>query len=275
VGTEFAVFVSIDGGRSWERLMNGMPTVAIHDLLIHPRDNDLIAGTHGRGVWICDDITPLQQLDKNLLLSATFLFENPVATRWLGISRGATRGHQLFIGPNPPSMSQVPPNNSPREIANTATVNYYLKSSFDESPVLEIEDLDSDNTFKVLLENSAGIHRFRWNMRFDPSEEQKEEFLEKMEEVFSQLREFVNKDRKKMLDKLHTKFRSAETPKELNAVRQELVENFRIFAPRRDFFGDPLQGPDAGTGIFRLTLNAKTKVHTCHLTIRGDPLFQK
>src|SRR5690606_12731448 len=62
VGTEFGVFVSTNGGASWSRLAGGFPTVAVHDMLIHPRENDLVIGTHGRGIWILDDITPLEQL---------------------------------------------------------------------------------------------------------------------------------------------------------------------------------------------------------------------
>jgi photosystem II stability/assembly factor-like uncharacterized protein len=61
VGTEHGVWATTNGGRSWSQLP-GMPTVAVHDLVIHPRDNDLIVGTHGRGIYIYDDLTPLQQL---------------------------------------------------------------------------------------------------------------------------------------------------------------------------------------------------------------------
>jgi hypothetical protein len=275
IGTEFALFVSIDGGGSWDRLMNGMPTVAIHDLLIHPRSNDLIAGTHGRGVWICDDITPLQQLRKDLLTSEAFLFDSPLATRWHGISRGATRGHQLFIGPNPLSMSQVPPSNSPTEIVNTATINYYLKASFDKSPSLEIKDLDVDRTFTTSLENSSGIHRFRWDMHFDPSDEQKKEFLEKLENIFSELKEHLDKDQMKLLDNLYKEFESAKTIEELNEIRKKLIENFRMFAPRRNFFGEPLRGPEAEAGTYRLTVIANGKVYSRYLKIRNDPLLKK
>jgi photosystem II stability/assembly factor-like uncharacterized protein len=275
LGTEFAVFVSIDGGETWERLMNGMPTVAIHDLMIHPRDNDLIAGTHGRGVWICDDITPLQQLNQKILSSEASLFDSPVATRWYGISRGATRGHQLFIGQNPQSMSQVSPNNSPTEIANTATINFFLKTSLKERPILEIKDLDGERTLTALLENSPGIHRFRWDMHFDPSEDQREAFLVKLENVFSQLKESAEKHQMKLLASLHKKFKNAETPEEQNWIREQLLENFRIFAPRRNFFGEPLRGPEAGTGTYRLTLNANEKSYTRYLVIRKDPLLKK
>ena len=63
-GTEFGLFISLDGGRNWERFMNNYPTVRTDDILIHPRDGDLIVATHGRSIWIADDITPLQQMER-------------------------------------------------------------------------------------------------------------------------------------------------------------------------------------------------------------------
>ena len=62
LGTEYAFYVSLDGGKEWKRFMNGLPTVRIDDIIVHPRDNDLIVGTHGRSIWIIDDISALQQM---------------------------------------------------------------------------------------------------------------------------------------------------------------------------------------------------------------------
>ena len=62
VGTEFGLYVSLDGGKKWQKFMNNLPTARVDDILIHPRDNDLIVATHARGIWIADDISPLQQL---------------------------------------------------------------------------------------------------------------------------------------------------------------------------------------------------------------------
>jgi len=87
-GSEFSCFVSLDGGRSWDRFMNNMPTVAFHDLAIHPRDGDLIAGTHGRSLWIADDITPLQQFTEEVRSSEAYLFEQRPVTIWEDASRG-------------------------------------------------------------------------------------------------------------------------------------------------------------------------------------------
>ena len=57
VGTEFGLYISLNGGREWKPFMSGMPTIRVDDIVIHPRDNDLIVGTHGRGIYILDDIT--------------------------------------------------------------------------------------------------------------------------------------------------------------------------------------------------------------------------
>ncbi|HUF28912.1 MAG TPA: hypothetical protein VMM18_18165 [Gemmatimonadaceae bacterium] len=169
-GTEFSVHASVDGGRSWHRLMNGMPTVAVHDLVIHPRDGDLIAGTHGRSVWILDDISPLQQLTPAVLASDVHLFENRVATQWKGISRGATRGHMLFTGRNPLTVAQRPPGNSPSELATSATVSFYLRNAPAGPARLEIASLDGTQTFTAEIPATAGVNRYFWNMRFAPAE---------------------------------------------------------------------------------------------------------
>ena len=60
-GSEFGLFVSPDRGGRWMRIKSNLPTVPIHEIVIHPRDNDMIVATHGRSIWILDDITPLQQ----------------------------------------------------------------------------------------------------------------------------------------------------------------------------------------------------------------------
>ncbi len=101
VGTEFGLYVTLDGGREWKRFSNGLPTVRIDDLLIHPRDRDLIVATHGRSFYIADDITPLEQLGKagnaNLVL-----FEPRPAVQWKNDAEATRRvtGRQ-FRGVNP------------------------------------------------------------------------------------------------------------------------------------------------------------------------------
>ncbi|MFQ5690652.1 MAG: WD40/YVTN/BNR-like repeat-containing protein [Gemmatimonadota bacterium] len=101
VGTDVGLYMSLDRGASWRRFMEGMPTVPVHDLQIHPRDRELIAGTHGRSVWIVD-IAPLEQLQDGMLAGPT-LFAPPPALEFgdrpVG---GETPGHRTFRGASAP-----------------------------------------------------------------------------------------------------------------------------------------------------------------------------
>jgi hypothetical protein len=77
VGTDY---VSFDRGASWSKLRLNLPTVPVDDIVVHPRENDLILGTHGRSIWVLDDITPLEQLDRKMLDSDLHLFDLRPAT---------------------------------------------------------------------------------------------------------------------------------------------------------------------------------------------------
>jgi len=274
VGTEFACLVSVDGGKSWSRLMNNLPTVAVHDLVIHP-SGDLIAGTHGLGVWILDDITPLQQWKKVPTETKAYLFENPVATIWLGISRGATRGHQLFRGKNPLSMSQSEPLNSPIAIRNSATINYFVNDKPVEKPMLVISDLDGENTFVARIEGAPGINRYRWGLRFKPTESATKAFLSRMERIFKALQEDVEPDRQQHLAAMYKEFKQGETPDEWNRIRRELMQEYWSLGSGRSFFGSELQGPQAGVGAYRIKLTIGDEELHSIVTVREDPLLKK
>jgi hypothetical protein len=169
VGTEFSVYATVDGGRSYHRLMNGFPTVAVHDLVIHPRDGDLIAATHGRSIWILDDITPLQQLNQLVLASDVHLFKNKVATKWRGISRGATRGHFVFMGRNPLTIAQRAPANNSSELQNSAAIHFYLKDAPSGPVQIEVSSWDNAQKFTAVVPAAQGINRYFWNLRFTPA----------------------------------------------------------------------------------------------------------
>jgi photosystem II stability/assembly factor-like uncharacterized protein len=166
-GTEFGAYVSIDAGASWQRLMNELPTVPVHDLVIHPRDGDLIAATHGRSVWILDDITPLQQLTPEVLAADAHVFDNRIATRWRGISRGATRGHMLFMGRNPLTIDQREPGNSPGQLQNSAAIHFWLKDAPAGDARIEIREIDGTRSFSADVPAKQGVNRYYWNLRFD------------------------------------------------------------------------------------------------------------
>lgn len=275
VGTEFGVFASVNGGKSWIQLKNGMPTVAVHDLFIHPRAADLIAGTHGRGVYILDDITPLQQFTEEVSGKDAHLFENPVATKWQGISRGATRGHKLFVGRNPLSMSQVEPSNSPTPIQNTASINYYLKSKLPEKAMVKISNLDQTMTRTILLDDTPGIGRYRWDMRFEPTEQQKKNFVKRLENVFVELQKQVEGKQKERLNQLQQEFQKAKTTDEYNKIVRTVMQEFRSYARGRAFFVRPLQGQEVGAGIYMLKMILNGESYSGLIVIRDDPMLTK
>lgn len=234
-GTEFAVFASVDGGAHWHRLMNDMPTVAVHDLVIHPRDGDLIAATHGRSVWILDDITPLRQLTDEVLAADVHLFENRTATQWKGVSRGATRGHKLFMGRNPLTIDQRTPGNSPQQLENNATIDFYLADAPRNTITLQITDLSGTHTFTDELEGRAGITRYFWGMQFDPTEDERREWEEQLAELRAQF--------------------GGQLPGRFGGERGA-------------------EGASAGPGTYVVTLNADGETYTGTLTIREDPALE-
>ncbi|MFY0682940.1 MAG: hypothetical protein JXR20_00200 [Balneola sp.] len=81
IGTDNSVFASIDGGKKWTKMTNGIPTNPAHDLVIHPRENDLVVGTHGRGIFIAD-ISPLQELNSKVINSSAHLFDIESKINW-------------------------------------------------------------------------------------------------------------------------------------------------------------------------------------------------
>jgi len=113
VGTDRSVYATIDCGKNWARMKNNMPAIPVHDLVIHPRENDLVVGTHGRGFYITD-ISPLQELTSDVLDQEVYFFHIEPRVQWKIISQH-TRSAQNFSGEN-----------ETRGIA----VNYYLKERF-------------------------------------------------------------------------------------------------------------------------------------------------
>jgi photosystem II stability/assembly factor-like uncharacterized protein len=103
VGTEYGLFVSLNGGSEWKPFMSGMPTVRVDDILVHPRDNDLVIGTHGRGIYILDDITALQQLTQKVRDAEVTLLDVRPGTIWLNDPRlnRYVGGAKLYRAANP------------------------------------------------------------------------------------------------------------------------------------------------------------------------------
>ena len=102
VGTEFGLYVTLDGCKEWKKFQNNMPNVRVDDILIHPRDRDLIVATHGRSIWIMDDITPLEQLKPMNDNTSVVLFDPRPAVQWKNdLSASRAVDNRDFKGQNP------------------------------------------------------------------------------------------------------------------------------------------------------------------------------
>jgi len=150
IGTERGAYFSIDRGKTWVKFKGNFPTVPVDDIAIHPRENDLIFGTHGRSVWILDDITSLEQLTKDTLASSAYLFGMRKATMFSPYNHKGNLGHKFFVAPNP---------------SFGAIISYYLKEAAKEDVKITIQDSAGQQIRELKGPKDAGIHRIGWDLR--------------------------------------------------------------------------------------------------------------
>jgi hypothetical protein len=152
LGTEFGLWVTLDGGGEWARFKGGnFPNVAVRDLVIHPREHDLVIGTHGRGIWIVDDISPLRGLTKDSLEKEIAFTRTRPTVEQIPAWGGWAYGDASFVGPNP---------------AGDAVITYYQKKRHIFGD-LKMEVLDEGGTTLGTIPSSKrrGINRTTWSMR--------------------------------------------------------------------------------------------------------------
>ncbi len=152
VGNDIGVYFSLVGGKEWLPLKNNMPPVPVKDLLIHPREQDLVVGTYGRGVWITD-VSPLQELDDKILQADFHLF-NIFDKRVNNRSQRTDWGNYYMTGD-----AHLRTDNEEEGLH----IFYYLKKKLDKSPELIVTDLDGKEIARPKITNAAGIHKLYWN----------------------------------------------------------------------------------------------------------------
>ncbi len=153
LGTEFGIFYTWNGGTNWVELKNNLPTLAFNDLVIHPRDNDLVLGSHGRGVWILDKINSLQELTPSIAASDAHLFTIAPASEIRYANLKPHTGDMFFRGENPP---------------NGAVIDFWLAKT---DTVVELAVHDAQGQIVQRLRPTRGrgvmrgLNRVVWNLR--------------------------------------------------------------------------------------------------------------
>jgi photosystem II stability/assembly factor-like uncharacterized protein len=152
LGTEFGLWISLDGGKYWARYKgHEFPNVAVRDIVVHPREADLVLATHGRGIWIVDDITPLRKLTPEAMAQdAAFISGKPAQQRLVS-NGGWVEGSAVYTGPNPP---------------DAALITYYQKKRHIFGKMkLEIFDAQGKLVDTLPPNSRRGISRVEWPMR--------------------------------------------------------------------------------------------------------------
>ncbi len=147
IGTDFGVFLSLDAGQHWTEMKEGLTRASVHDMVIHRRDRDLVVGTHGRGIFIFDDISPLQQWDATVWETPVTLFEPRTAVIYQSGLREIAdlSGNRRFTAENPPAGARV---------------WYYVSADLarDLKLQLTIQDLKGNTIESVELPNKPGLN---------------------------------------------------------------------------------------------------------------------
>ena len=152
LGTEFGLWISADGGERWAQYRGSdFPAVAVRDIVVHPRESDLVLATHGRGIWIIDDISPLRALTPDLMANDAVLIAGPPAVQYLNANGGWAEGDETYVGPSR---------------SNEAFIDYYQKRRHIFGDLkIEIFDQDGKLVDTIASSKHRGLNRATWSMR--------------------------------------------------------------------------------------------------------------
>ena len=146
LGTEFSLWVSIDRGQNWTPFNQSLPTVAIHDVAIHPENGEIVVATHGRSLWACD-VTGLRQLKSENIGKEIAFFDPLDVTRWRNDSgRGGT--NRSFVGQNPSQGAKL----------------WYALPNKAEKVVARIENIDGEMISELTAKVEPGLHLLTWDL---------------------------------------------------------------------------------------------------------------
>ena len=250
VGTEESVYFSYNKGLSWEKLGSKLPTVAVHDLVIHPRDGDLIAGTHGKSIWILDDISPLRNLNAD---NKNKLFDTRESTQWIRINTGRKQPYFEFRGKNPPYG---------------AIINFFSNSN--KKGEISISNLAETNFYSKEINMVKGINRFIWPFTLERNENEFNNYKLKFIDLVKLLQN-IETD-KKNLEKFD--FNNKKSFKEINLLRKNLLDEYGMYAGGKKIFGIKIyKNFNISPGKYKITITLDNQeIFSDIITVRDDPI---
>ena len=150
LGTEFGLYITLNGGANWKKFTNNMPSVAVHSIALHPGTNDLVMGTHGRGVIIIDDISPLREINETVLDKKVHFFNNsPTAINEESSFASPFGRETQFVGANKSTGYQL---------------KYFLKKRHTFGKMsLEIQDMEGNRIIELSPGKAKGINIVNWD----------------------------------------------------------------------------------------------------------------
>ena len=249
VGTEKSVYFTINQGKIWEKLGSNLPSVAIHDLVIHPRDGDLIAGTHGKSIWILDDISPL----RNLNFNSNKIIPSRESTKWIKINTGRKQPYFEFRGENPPYG---------------AIINFYSKTEIKGK--ITITNSSGSNLYKRDISLNNGLNRFIWPFELDRNSDELINYKTKFINLVDELKDVV-------IDKKNLKqydFKNLNSFDEINKLRKSFLDDYGMYANGNKIFGDKLyESYVVKPGKYKLFLELENGESFSEIiSVREDPL---
>ena len=195
-GTEFGLWVSWDRGANWTALKNNLPTVPVDDIEIQARDNDLVLATHGRSIWIFDDLAPIEKFDSTVANSDLTFFTPRTATEWSLKRRHWSGGQKVYLAKNPPYgallsyyLKDAVPPEKPRRAGDdkeTAEAQPMAEAGGTAAEKKEgkVKITVTDKDGKVIREfdgpGAAGVNRTNWDLRWNPAAEPTPQQLQAM-----------------------------------------------------------------------------------------------
>ena len=149
-GTEFGLYLTLDRGRHWMKF-GGLPTVAVDDILLHPRDRDLVVATHGRSLYVLDDVRPLEEFTPQLAAKDAHLFAPRAATAYVPNDGWVTSaGSAVFRGANP---------------TDGATISYYIRRLTGDPVSISIANAAGQPVATLTGAATPGINRVTWDLK--------------------------------------------------------------------------------------------------------------